>query len=222
MLSQSNKNQQIQSHVQNILRIISSTGRGILNVKGHMEMDGGKQLFDTEAGVEWLKERKQSHWSHLDLILNRNIFSQKQNETFCVRWETSESDVWPVTASFTLFTCDIITSLPRAHNCWNRLLITLSTASLMCADGGVFAKKSQMLVVSHTQTLKVFCSTSSYLYYQCELFLQLTVNSLHRAHGWCQTKIRLLSSSITALEQSCTIHRGAELCHTLLIEDNQI
>ncbi len=59
--------------MQNILRIILSIEGGIPNVKRHVETDGGKQLYNTEAG---LKELKQSRESDLDLILNRNIFSE--------------------------------------------------------------------------------------------------------------------------------------------------
>lgn len=50
----------------------------------------------------------------------------------------------------------------------------------------------------------------------CFFIWQLTC--LRGAHGRCQTKIRLPSSITTAWEQSCTKHRGAERCHTLLIK----
>lgn len=54
--------------------MIFSMGRGIPNVKHHVESDGGKELYNTDAGV-WFKELNQSQGSDLDLILNRNIFS---------------------------------------------------------------------------------------------------------------------------------------------------
>lgn len=63
--------------MQNILRITLSIDGGIPNVKRHVETDGGKQLYNTEAGV-WFKELKQSRESDLDLILNRNIFPEMQ------------------------------------------------------------------------------------------------------------------------------------------------
>lgn len=69
--------------------------------------------------------------------------------------------------------------------------------------------------VRHTLKLKLFCFNSiCIINVSCFFIWQL----LQRAHGWCQTKIRPPSFSITALERSCTIHRGAEQCHALLIE----
>lgn len=47
-------------------------GRGIPNVKRHMEADGGKQLFNTEAGI-WFKELKQSRESDL-AIKQKHVF----------------------------------------------------------------------------------------------------------------------------------------------------
>lgn len=72
--------------MQNILRIEFSMCRGIPDVKHHVESDGGKQLYRTEAGV-WFKEVSHSRESDLELILNRNTFSYTQ-----LRLKNSVSD----------------------------------------------------------------------------------------------------------------------------------
>ena len=75
------------------MRNILSIGSVILNLKHEVETDGGKHLSYREAGV-WFKVLKLSRGSDLDLILDRNTFPGKRLSKFCVRWETSESDVW--------------------------------------------------------------------------------------------------------------------------------
>lgn len=138
--------------MQNILRIILSKGGGIPNVKRHVETDGGKQLYGTEAGV-WFKELKQSRGSDLELILNRNIFSNMQ-------LRNSASDGKPQRVMFDWLWLPspflhVKSALLLPHYLQ---LITAPLLSfqqlLLCAQMDI--PKSLMLAVRHTQKLKLF------------------------------------------------------------------
>lgn len=137
--------------MQNILRIILSIDGGIPNVKHHVATDGGKQLYNTEAGV-WFKEVKQSRESDLDLILNRNIFSELRNSASDGKLQRGLFD-WLLLSSPFLH---VNSTLQPPHYLQ---LITAETDSLLSFNSffnvhrwRLFTKKSDAGCMSHSET----------------------------------------------------------------------
>lgn len=160
----------------------------------------------------WFWERTQPSGS--DLKLTRNMFTEKQlvlrNSKLDRKLRRGYVDWFWLCSP--IFTGWISSSTSKALYCGMWLLLFLPM-SPMWTSGDISLNRRDVVL---RQTPKhVLCWLKLFVWRPWGVFFTRQVTCLHRQHGWYRTKISPPSSRVAAFKRSCTMHKGAELCHML-------